>query len=114
MIHVNKITLNINELLLEIGDQYSDLNATVYPSNATKPCVTWTSSNVEVAAVHRETGHILTTGVGTAIIYACACDSSKVYACCNVTVTPIRVKKLIISHTGHSIFVGESKPLLQQ
>lgn len=110
-IHVNKITLNKNELLLEIGDQYSDLNATVYPSNATKPCVTWTSSNIEVAAVHRETGHILTTGVGTAIIYACACDSSKVYACCNVAVTPVRVKKLVISNTGLSMFVGENKPL---
>ena len=83
-IMVNSISLSDSCLYLEEEECYS-LSATVYPSNATNPSLTWCSSNMSVATV--EGGRLRAVGKGTAEITVSANDGSGVWASCYVTVT---------------------------
>lgn len=81
VIPVASITLSESALELEIGDE-AQLTATVSPSDASNPAVTWVSSDPEVATV--QNGLVTAVGKGSAVITATAGEKS---ASCAVTVT---------------------------
>lgn len=82
---VTGVSLNTDSLSLEVGESET-LTATITPSNATNPNVTWSSDNTSVATVDAN-GEVTTVGAGTATITATAADGSGEKATCAVTVT---------------------------
>ena len=81
---VTSINLNQTSLTLNEG-QGQTLTATINPSNANDPSITWTSSDESVAKVD-QTGKVTAISKGTATIRATANDGSLVYAACSVRV----------------------------
>ena len=81
---VTSITLSETSLSLK-PDESKRLTATVYPSDADNPAVTWESSNDGVAEVN-STGRVTANAVGTCTITCLATDGSGVKAECQVTV----------------------------
>jgi len=69
---VSSVTVNKNELNLNKGDTYSELVATINPSDSTVRAVTWSSSDPSVATVNATTGAVTAVADGTAIITATA------------------------------------------
>jgi len=80
---VTGISLNYTTLSLPIGAN-AQLTATVSPSNAANPNVTWSSSNPSVATVSNN-GLVTALAVGNATITATTEQNNKT-ASCNVTV----------------------------
>ena len=78
---VDAIELNMTELTLN-PDESENLQATVYPENATDKTVTWTSSDASVAKVS-DYGRVTAVKTGTATITAKAGDAT---ATCQVKV----------------------------
>ena len=97
---VTGITLDQTSLSLEKGNT-ATLHATVTPSYATNPTVTWFSSNETVAAVDR-TGKVTAVGGGTAVITARAGSYS---VSCTVTVT-VPATGLTLDQTAFHLSVG--------
>ena len=83
---VENITLNKTETTLTVGETETLSVASVQPSNATDPTVTWSSDNLSVATVDATTGEVTAVAAGTATITATANDGSNVTATCAVTV----------------------------
>ena len=81
-IKVESITLSKTELSLFEGETAS-LSATVYPSNATDPSITWASSNNSVATIDKN-GLITAIKEGTSVISA---SNGGVKATCSVSVS---------------------------
>ncbi len=79
-VFVESVKLDKTELEL-ITEDTATLTATVNPTNATDPTVTWTTSDSKVATV--KNGVVTAVAVGTATITATAGDKS---ATCKVTV----------------------------
>ena len=84
-IPVTSITLNKTETSISVGKS-EKLTATVTPSSATNPSVTWKSSKTEVATVAND-GTVTAKAPGTATITVKATDDSGKSATCTVTVT---------------------------
>ncbi|MBR1788796.1 MAG: Ig-like domain-containing protein, partial [Bacteroidaceae bacterium] len=82
---VETITLTPASLALAAGAT-SQLTATVTPSCADNPVLTWSSSDTEVAVVGTD-GRVVAVAPGTAVITCAATDGSGVKATCQVTVT---------------------------
>ena len=82
------VTLSQNALTLYANESNTNhtatLTATVGGEDASDKTVTWSSSDVRVAAV--DNGTVTGIGPGTATIYAIAHDGSRVSASCEVTV----------------------------
>lgn len=78
---VDAIELNMTELTLN-PDESENLQATVYPENATDKTVTWSSSDASVAKV-TDYGRVTAVKTGTAVITAQAGDAK---ATCTVKV----------------------------
>ena len=97
VIPVEKIELDQTELSLEEGET-ADLIATVAPSDATDPTVTWSSSDLEVATVSGQ-GKVTALKAGSAIITAKAGDKT---ADCKVTVKEkvIPVESISLDYTA--------------
>ena len=108
VIPVEKIELDQTELSLEEGET-ADLIATVAPSDATDPTVTWSTSDPEVATVSGQ-GKVTALKAGSAIITARAGDKT---ARCGVTVNPkfIHVESISLDITELSIFEGRGVSL---
>ena len=85
---VFRINLDHTEIILIAEGETVQLNATVYPDNATDKSLTWTSSNESVATVDVD-GIVTAVGDGNAIITATANDGSNRSASCTVIV-PIK------------------------
>lgn len=81
---VTSITLSETAIALEI-DGYKKLTATVLPSNASNPSVTWSSSDDNVAEV-TSTGGVVAVGKGTCTITCATTDGSGVSTTCRVYV----------------------------
>jgi hypothetical protein len=84
---VSGISLNKTATYIHPGGTET-LTATVTPSAAANPGVSWTSSNPTVATVNAATGEITAVAKGSATITATALDGSGVTATCAVTVIP--------------------------
>ena len=82
---VETITLTPASLALAMGAT-SQLTATVTPSGADNPALTWSSSDTEVAVVGTD-GRVVAVAPGTAVITCAATDGSGVKATCMVAVT---------------------------
>ena len=81
---VTKIDLSSTSLVLVL-DTYQKLTATILPSNAANPKVTWSSSDESVAEV-TSTGGVVAVGLGKCSIICEAEDGSGVTATCIIWV----------------------------
>lgn len=106
-IPVKEITLSFTELSLEIGEE-SLLTASVSPSDATDPSVTWSSSSPLVVSVME--GRVKALSEGTAVITARA---GSVQASCSVTVSRpfVPVASVKLDHRSLVLSVGLSKKM---
>ncbi len=84
-ISVDGITLNTNNMRLEVDDTYN-LIASVTPEDATNKTVTWKSSDTNVAVV--ENGTVTAKAAGIVVITATTVDES-LSASCTITVPGI-------------------------
>lgn len=107
---VKDITLNESNLTL-ILPETAQLIATITPSDATTPILTWTSSKSSVATVDSN-GFITSVGVGTTTIKATTTDGSNLSASCQVTVNKQLVTSIALNETAHVMNIGESFQLL--
>jgi len=104
-VNVLIISLSSTSLSLVEGGS-STLTATVYPSNASKQDIQWSSSNTSIATVD-STGKVTARNVtGYAIITASATDGSGKYAECVV------IAKAKVAVTGITLNYGTSLDLL--
>ncbi len=104
-VNVLIISLSSTSLSLVEGNSAA-LTATVYPSNATKPALQWSSSNTSVATVDTN-GKVTARNVtGYAIIKASATDGSGKFAECVV------IAKAKVAVTGVTLNYGTSLDLL--
>ena len=98
---VSGITLSETSLILQ-PDEMKTLTATVLPTDADNPTVTWESSNEDVAEVNNR-GRVIANGIGTCTITCRATDGSGVYAECAVTVRDFQpVTGITLSETSIS------------
>ncbi len=82
---VTGIALSKTATSIPVGSTET-LTATVSPSTAANPGVSWTSNNTAVATVNASTGQITAVAKGTATITATALDGSGVTATCTATI----------------------------
>ncbi len=100
-------TINVDEITV-LGtntvtvDSTTTLSATVSPSDATNPTVTWSSENPAVATVDSSTGAVKGIATGTAKITATASDGSNVTGSATVTVSAATVAVTGITVSGAS------------
>lgn len=106
-----EITLNKNELFLEIGKS-ERLIAAFEPFDAPNLAHTWNSSNPQIASVD-ETGNVTGVGVGEAMISAKALVGGKT-ATCKVTVTEkiVPVTGITLDVKELEIIEGETKQIV--
>lgn len=100
-IPVSSVSLDKNELEIFIGDSET-LTATVLPSNATYPEVTWSTSDESIATVSYD-GVVTAVGVGSCMITATAGGERDQ---CAVTVNPIPVSSITLDPTSITLDVG--------
>lgn len=92
---VTSVTVYPAKKTLVIGDSCF-LSAIVCPENAANNCVRWVSSDENIANVNINTGYVTAIRTGTATISAIACDGSRVFGSCEVTVG--QYFKLVSTH----------------
>ena len=80
-----------------------ELTATVYPENATDQTVTWSSSDTDVVIV--DDGKVTALSPGSATVTA---RSGNAEAECSVTVNPVEVTSIELSHTSVTLSTGET------
>ncbi|MDE6200277.1 MAG: Ig domain-containing protein [Clostridiales bacterium] len=111
---VTGITLNKPTLTLEEGAT-EQLTATVAPSNADNPAVTWSSSDEAVATVSA-TGLVTAVAAGTATITVTSVADSTKKATCALTVaeagTIIDVESITLNKTATTLHVGGEETLV--
>ncbi len=108
MIYVNSITICPENVTIKKGKWYYDTYAEIHPTNATCNCLTWHSSNPNIASVN-ENGCICGVSEGVAVIYATAQDGSGAVGFCTVTVvSPIKVSSVTVTPSTKSINVGDT------
>ncbi|MEG1869377.1 MAG: Ig-like domain-containing protein, partial [Oscillospiraceae bacterium] len=106
---VEEIELNYSELQLAVKANAA-LHATVYPEDATKKSIKWTSSDDKIAKVN-DSGRVTGVKAGTAIITATSADGAA-NAKCTVTVGSSNVAVTSISlPSSETITVGSSRTL---
>ncbi len=113
-VKVTSITISQENVTLKPDDTLQ-LEATVYPTNATNKKVIWSSSNDDVAMVTDE-GFVLAVAEGEADITAEAADSSGIKAVCHVKVesekTPIvTIVEIKFVESTATIAIKETKQL---
>lgn len=107
MVRINSITICPKNIILTKGKWYYGAYVEICPINATCKCLTWHSSNSNIASVN-EHGHICGVSEGAAVIYATAQDGSGAVDFCNVTVVaPVRVGSVTVAPTNKIANVGD-------
>ncbi len=81
---VSEIVLDKADITLKVGE-FTSLNATVYPDNATNSILEWSSSDESIVSIMN--GLVLAHAEGTATITASATDGSGIFAECTITVS---------------------------
>lgn len=76
MIYINTVNIKDSVISLKPGTWYYNPEVQISPSNATCPCVKWTTSHEDIVSVNEKYGHIHALKEGTAIVYATATDGS--------------------------------------
>ncbi len=112
MICINSITICPENITITKGKWYYGAYAEICPTNATCKCLTWHSSNSNVASV-TENGYICGVSEGVAVIYATAQDGSGAVGFCNVTVVaPVKVSSVTVSPSTKMANAGDTFGLL--
>ncbi|WP_373816393.1 Ig-like domain-containing protein, partial [Porphyromonas loveana] len=104
-IPVTKVTLSEESSTLRVGDTVR-LTATVEPSDATNPDVSWSSTKESVAMVDAS-GVVTAKGAGQATIVAQA-DGQFAYYSLNVLAETVPVQYINLSPLNHRAKIGES------
>ena len=107
---IKGIALNESNLTLTLPET-AQLIATITPSDATTPTLTWTSSKSSVATVDSN-GFITSVGVGTTTIKATTTDGSNLSASCQVTVNKQYVTSITLNENSLVMHIGESSQLI--
>ena len=108
MICINSITICPGNVTITKGKWYYGAYAEICPTNATCKCLTWHSSNSNIASVN-ENGYICGVSEGAAVIYATAQDGSGAVGFCNVTVAaPIMVSSITVNPAVKTANVGDT------
>ena len=108
MICINSITICPENITITKGKWYHGAYAQVCPTNATCQCVTWHSSNPNVANVNQN-GYIFGVSEGSAVIYATAQDGSGAVGFCNGTVvSPVKVSSVTVTPSTKTVNVGDT------
>lgn len=81
---VRNLSLSETNLNMTVGDEPATLTATVEPTDATNPTVTWSPSNDSVVTV--ADGKVTAVAAGSATITAISVDDPDIKATCAVTV----------------------------
>lgn len=109
-VSVTSVSLNTSSASLTEGETLQ-LNASVYPTNATNRNVTWSSSNTSVATV-TSNGLVTAKSAGTATITCRAADGSGKSATCAVTVEAEQLPTdITLNHTTAILEEGETLQL---
>ena len=104
MICVSSVTVYPKSVTLKKGNWYYSVSAEVCPANADCNCVTWHSSNTNVATVNAANGYIYAKAAGTARIYATATDGSGCSDYITVTVrNTVPVESVTLNRTSLSL-----------
>ncbi|MBR1782546.1 MAG: Ig domain-containing protein [Bacteroidales bacterium] len=107
-VYVESVKLDKTSLSLMVGD-VATLTATVSPSGATNPAVTWASGNTAVATV--ENGKVTAVAKGVTTVTVTTEDGLKT-ATCAITVDNVRVSGVSVSPAdGAMVKVGETLQL---
>lgn len=109
---VSSISLSPSTLTLSFGSSQS-LLATVSPSDATDPSITWKTSDATVATVSTSGRVTALRKEGTAVITATSVSDPTISATCTVTVKPEIVKPNGVEVTPRNLtlYVGQTKTL---
>ena len=107
---IKGIALNESNLTLTLPET-AQLIATITPSDATTPTLTWTSSKPSVATVDSN-GFITSVGVGTTTIKATTTDGSNLSASCQVSVNKQYVTSITLNENILVMHIGESSQLI--
>ena len=105
LVDVVSISIDKTSIQLKVGETVI-LSATVNPSNASDKTVTWSSSDVSIAAV--DDGIVKALKIGTATIKAKAGDKT---ATCLITIVPTEVSSITLDKSSASLKVGETVTL---
>ncbi len=101
---VESVTLSNNDMEVRKGTEFW-LYATVSPSNADIPAISWTCSNPKVATVD-STGKVITLAAGEAVITATSIDNPEAFASCKLTVLE-PVDGISLNVVKKAIYKGE-------
>ena len=110
IVPVDSVSISKTTVTLMEGDSET-LSATVSPSNATNPSISWSSSRTDVATVDGE-GKVTAVKAGSATITVITTDGSKT-AACEVTVEPrpIKVSGISVDKNTLELVEGEEATL---
>ena len=107
-ISVDGISLDKNELTINVGESYA-LSAAISPANANNKKITWTSDKPEIAEVDQN-GNVTGKAEGNAVITVTTEDGNKT-ANCNVTVKFIHIESISLDKNELELGIGESYAL---
>lgn len=111
IVSVTRIEISPSSATLEIGETIQ-LDATVYPTNATNRNLNWTTEDYSVASVS-SSGLVTARGAGRVWIWARATDGSGAGNYCVVDVKePKKVASIELSESEKSLNVGETFELI--
>ena len=105
---VESVALSSKSVVINNGESRK-LTATVMPANASEKCVTWQSSNNNVASVSA-TGVVTAKGAGTCVIKAVSTDNAEKFGYCSVMVTQ-KATGLAVVNAPEQLGVGEKTTL---
>ena len=108
IVKAKSIKISEENIEIIIGNE-KELQAKIYPENATYNDILWKSSDETVATV--ENGLIKTIKVGSAVITAYNLENN-IESSCTVNVKEIEVKSISLDETSVSLGIGQSYILL--
>ena len=106
---VTGVSLNKSSVTAYTSDGGIQLKATVSPSNADDPSLTWVSSNTNVVTVNKS-GKVTYVGPGTATVTCRSVNTSSKYATCSFTIKQY-AKSISVSGNLASLVVGDTMSL---
>lgn len=112
MIYINSVTVTPTVIRMKLNETYYNPNVEILPSNATCPCVEWSTSHPDTVSVNPKYGHIRALKSGTAIVHAIAADGSGKRDYITVIVEESPVTNINITKSSLSLTEGQHTELI--